>query len=35
VKHLADDIPTRGRRFVHFVNILVLDAMVGDAAIHQ
>ena len=35
VKHFADDIPTRGRHFVHFVNILVLDAMLGDAAIHQ
>jgi hypothetical protein len=35
VNHLADDIPTRGRHFVHFVNILVLDAMLGDAAIHQ
>jgi hypothetical protein len=35
VTHFADDIPTRGRHFVHFVNILVLDGMPWSAAIPQ
>jgi hypothetical protein len=35
VKHLADDIPTLGRYFVHLTSALVLHAVLGDSAIPQ